>query len=78
MPKAASPIPKGFHTITPQLTLDNAAAWITAGAVAVGIGTALVSKSAVDQGRFDEISRHARTLIESIRTARAASTGVRR
>ena len=25
MPKAASPIPKGFHTITPQLTLDNAA-----------------------------------------------------
>lgn len=25
MAKAASPIPHGFHTLTPQLTLDNAA-----------------------------------------------------
>ncbi len=25
MAKAASPVPKGLHTITPQLTLDNAA-----------------------------------------------------
>ncbi len=25
MTKAANPVPKGFHTITPQLTLDNAA-----------------------------------------------------
>src|SRR6476659_6529749 len=25
MSKAASPIPEGYHTITPQLTLDNAA-----------------------------------------------------
>ena len=24
MPKAASPVPNGLHTITPQLTLDNA------------------------------------------------------
>jgi 2-dehydro-3-deoxyphosphogluconate aldolase/(4S)-4-hydroxy-2-oxoglutarate aldolase len=73
-----APLPNLRLLPTGGVTLDNAAAWITAGAVAVGIGTALVSKSAVDQGRFDEISRHARTLIESIRTARAASTGVRR
>jgi PhnB protein len=25
MTKAANPVPKGFHTMTPQLTLDNAA-----------------------------------------------------
>src|SRR2546429_7948740 len=25
MAKAKSPIPEGFHTVTPQLTLDNAA-----------------------------------------------------
>jgi PhnB protein len=25
MPKAAKPVPDGYHTITPQLTLDNAA-----------------------------------------------------
>lgn len=28
MAKAKSPVPQGFHTITPQLTLDNAAAAI--------------------------------------------------
>ena len=28
MAKAKSPIPEGFHTVTPQLTLDNAAAAI--------------------------------------------------
>lgn len=28
MAKANSPVPQGFHTITPQLTLDNAAAAI--------------------------------------------------
>ncbi len=26
MAKAARPVPEGYHTITPQLTLDNAAA----------------------------------------------------
>jgi hypothetical protein len=25
MAKAKSPIPEGFHTVTPQLTLDNCA-----------------------------------------------------
>ena len=25
MAKAARPVPEGYHTITPQLTLDNAA-----------------------------------------------------
>ena len=25
MAKAARPVPQGYHTITPQLTLDNAA-----------------------------------------------------
>ena len=28
MAKAAKPVPDGFHTITPQLTLDNAAQMI--------------------------------------------------
>lgn len=73
-----APMPDLKLLPTGGVTSENAAAWIAAGAVAIGIGTALVSNSAVEQGRFDEISRHAKTLIESIRTARAASTGVRR
>lgn len=73
-----APLPDVRLLPTGGVTLENAAQWITSGAVAVGIGSALVSGSAVEQGRFDEIARNASALVESIRTARAASPGVRR
>lgn len=73
-----APLPDLKLLPTGGVTLANAADWIRAGAVAVGIGSALVSHAAVEGRRFDEITRHARALIESIRTARDTSPALRR
>ena len=39
---------------TGGVTRDNAGEWIRAGAVAIGVGTALVDPRAVAAGRFDD------------------------
>lgn len=50
---------------------ENAADYVEAGAVAVGVGSALVSEEAVAQGDFDRIEATARELVETVRAARA-------
>ena len=54
---------------TGGVTLDNAVDYIRAGAVGVGM-TALFDKDLIAEGRYDEITRHARQLRDSIRRAR--------
>lgn len=49
---------------------DNAAAYIDAGAVAVGVGSALVSDEAMAAGDFDRIEATARELVETVQAAR--------
>jgi len=48
------------------VTLDNAATFIEAGATALGVGSPLVNQQLVDQGKFDEITRRAKTLVEAV------------
>lgn len=55
---------------TGGVNLDNADDFIRAGAVALGLGSALVDPRLVSSGRFDEITRTAQAFLAAIRTAR--------
>ena len=61
---------------TGGVTRDNAGDWIRAGAAAIGVGTALVDREAVAQGRFDVITANARHFIDAVQSARGVSAGV--
>lgn len=73
-----APLPHLKLLPTGGVTVDNAGEWIKAGAVAVGIGSALVGSAAVNEGRFDQITERAGELIRVIQAARASSRGTRR
>ncbi len=55
---------------TGGVTLDNAGDWIRAGAVAVGVGSALTDASAIESGRYETIAANARRVIASVAAAR--------
>ena len=65
-----APLPQVKLMPTGGVTLDNAGEWIRAGAVAVGIGSALLDATAIDAGRFDVITANARTVVASVAAAR--------
>jgi 2-dehydro-3-deoxyphosphogluconate aldolase/(4S)-4-hydroxy-2-oxoglutarate aldolase len=56
---------------TGGVTLDNAGDWIRAGAVAVGVGSALLDATAIESGRYDVIIANARRVVSSVATARS-------
>lgn len=69
---------KDLHGPMPQLklvptggvTVDNAGDWIAAGATAVGVGTSLLDKQAIAEGRFDVIVERGRRMAANVRRAR--------
>ncbi len=65
--------PMPFLELMPTggVTPDNVGAWIAAGAVAVGLGSALVDPRLVSAGDFAGISARARVVTEGIAHARA-------
>jgi len=66
------PLPQLKLMPTGGVSLANAGDWIRAGAVAVGVGTALVDPKAVAEGRFDEITRKAGEFVAAVAAARSA------
>ena len=66
-----APLPQVKLMPTGGVTLDNAGEWIRAGAVAVGVGSALLDGKAIDSGRFDIIAANARRVVASVAAARA-------
>jgi 2-dehydro-3-deoxyphosphogluconate aldolase/(4S)-4-hydroxy-2-oxoglutarate aldolase len=66
-----APLPHLKLMPTGGVTLENAGDWIRAGAVAVGVGSALVDASAIESGRFNVITANARRLIENVAAARS-------
>ncbi len=54
------------------VTLDNAAEFIKAGAVAVALGSALVDPKAIDAGDWTAITTRARSLHDSVVAAKAS------
>ena len=57
---------------TGGVSQQNAADWIRAGAVAIGVGSALVDTKAVEARRFDEITGKAKSFVDAVRGARSA------
>jgi 2-dehydro-3-deoxyphosphogluconate aldolase/(4S)-4-hydroxy-2-oxoglutarate aldolase len=67
-----APLPQVKLMPTGGVTLDNAGDWIRAGAVAVGLGSALVDVAAIDGNRFDVITANARRVVASVAAARSS------
>jgi len=68
------PLPQVRLVPTGGVTRDNAGDWIRAGAVAIGVGTALVDRQAVDDRRFDVITANARHFVNAVQQARGRAT----
>jgi len=67
-----APMPHLKLSPTGGVDLNSAAEWIAAGAVTLGIGSALVTKSALASGNFDEIRDLAGEYVRIVAAARAA------
>src|SRR5262249_4709788 len=66
------PLPRVKLMPTGGVTLDNAGDWIRAGAVAVGLGSALVDAKAIAAGRVEIITANAARVVASVAAARSA------
>jgi 2-dehydro-3-deoxyphosphogluconate aldolase/(4S)-4-hydroxy-2-oxoglutarate aldolase len=64
------PLPQVKLMPTGGVTLDNAGAWIKAGAVAVGVGSALVDTRAIAAGDYHIITANAKRVVASVCAAR--------
>ena len=64
-----APMPHLKLMPTGGVTLSNAGEWLKAGACAVGVGSALLDKKAIDSGNYKILTDNALVLIESIKTA---------
>jgi 2-dehydro-3-deoxyphosphogluconate aldolase/(4S)-4-hydroxy-2-oxoglutarate aldolase len=64
-----APLPQLKLMPTGGVSIDNAADWLRAGAVAVGVGSALVDAGAVKSGDFASITRRAERLVASVNEA---------
>jgi 2-dehydro-3-deoxyphosphogluconate aldolase/(4S)-4-hydroxy-2-oxoglutarate aldolase len=65
-----APLPQVKLMPTGGVTLDNAGEWIRAGAVAVGLGSALLDPKAIESSRFDIIAANARRVVANVAAAR--------
>ncbi len=65
------PLPQINLTPTGGVSLENTPDFIRAGAVAVAVGTSLVDKAALNEGRYDLITEKAKRFIEAVKLARA-------
>jgi 2-dehydro-3-deoxyphosphogluconate aldolase/(4S)-4-hydroxy-2-oxoglutarate aldolase len=66
-----APLPQVRLMPTGGVSLDNAGDWIRAGAVAVGVGSALVDGTAIAEGRLDVLTANARRIVASVAAARS-------
>jgi 2-dehydro-3-deoxyphosphogluconate aldolase/(4S)-4-hydroxy-2-oxoglutarate aldolase len=64
------PLPQLKLMPTGGVSLDNAGDWIRAGAVAIGVGTALVDAKLVAAGDFAALTERAARFVEAVRAAR--------
>lgn len=57
---------------TGGVSVDNVGDWIAAGAVAVGIGSDLLDKKAIDEERYEVLTERARRMVENFVKAKGA------
>jgi len=65
-----APLPQVKLMPTGGVTLENAGDWIRAGAVAVGLGSALLDAAAIESGRLKVLTANAQRVVENIAAAR--------
>lgn len=65
-----APMPHLRLMPTGGVTLINAGDWIKAGACAVGVGSALLDKKAIESGDYKTLANNALMLMESIKKAK--------
>ena len=65
-----APMPHLKLMPTGGVNLTNAGDWLKAGACAVGIGTALLNKKAIEENRFEVLAENAKILMLNIQKAR--------
>jgi 2-dehydro-3-deoxyphosphogluconate aldolase/(4S)-4-hydroxy-2-oxoglutarate aldolase len=65
-----APLPQVKMIAVGGVSLETAGAFIRAGAVALGVGSNLVNKKAVVEGRFDQLTETAKALSRAIQEAR--------
>src|SRR5687768_13736370 len=65
-----APLPQLRLTPTGGVDLKNAADWIKAGAVFLGVGSALVTKEAMAKGDWASITSSARAFMDAVKSAR--------
>ena len=64
------PLPQVKLMPTGGVTLDNAGEWIRAGAVAVGVGTALLDARAIASGNYGILRANAERIVAGVKAAR--------
>ncbi len=64
------PLPQVKLMPTGGVTLDNAGDWIRAGAVAVGVGTALLDAKAIAAGDYKVLRANAERIVANVRAAK--------
>lgn len=64
------PLPQVKLMPTGGVTIDNAGDWIRAGAVAVGVGTALLDAKAIAAGDYGVLRANAQKIVANVRAAR--------
>lgn len=67
------PLPQVKLMPTGGVTIENAGDWIRAGAVAVGVGSALLDAKAIASGSLAPITTNARRIVENVRAARESA-----
>ena len=67
-----APMPHLKLMPTGGVTLTNAGEWLKAGACAVGVGSALLDKRAIEEEDYNKLTENARILMSSIAEYRAA------
>lgn len=65
------PLPQVKMMPTGGVSLANAGEWIKAGAVAIGVGTAMVDSKAVAAGDWKTVTETAKRFVEAVAAARA-------
>ena len=66
-----APLPHVKLMPTGGVTVENAGEWIKAGAVAVGVGSALLDTKAIEAGDYAALRARAERIVANVRSARA-------
>ncbi|HET7221377.1 MAG TPA: bifunctional 4-hydroxy-2-oxoglutarate aldolase/2-dehydro-3-deoxy-phosphogluconate aldolase [Vicinamibacterales bacterium] len=66
-----APLPQVKLMPTGGVTVENAGEWIKAGAVAVGVGSALLDTKAIEAGDYAALRARAERIVANVRSARS-------